>query len=211
MTKMQAGKPSRTRLDPDTVVRAALELLDEKGAEAVSIRAIAERLGVRMNTVLWHAKTKARLLELMADAIVAEMSLEDLPESCEERVRELSHRYRRALLAHRDGATIVAGTYAAEPATLRFADTMVETLLSSGLAEREAAWALWTVVYFTLGLTQEEQASPEAVGHGLTGALASGEYPSLGRVVAHLEAPSFAERFDYGLSLILQSLGSRHV
>lgn len=135
MTKKQVEEsaPGQTRLGPGAVVRAGLELLDEKGADGLSIRGIADRLGVRMNTVLWHAKTKARLLELMADAILAEVPVEGLPEPWEPRVRELFHRYRRALLAHRDGARIVAGTYAAEPATLRFAELLVEALL--------AAWA----------------------------------------------------------------------
>jgi AcrR family transcriptional regulator len=189
------------------VVKAALELLDEKGAEAVSMRGIAERLGVRMNTVLWHAKSKARLRELMADAIVADISLDDLPDPWEERVRALAHRYRRALLGYRDGAVIVAGTYAAEPATLGSSEVMVEALLEGGLSERDAAWACFTIVYYVLGLVQEEQAAPDAVGHRLVGPLASGDYPSLSRVAAHLAGPSFDERFDYGLSLILRSLG----
>ncbi|KOY53236.1 TetR/AcrR family transcriptional regulator C-terminal domain-containing protein [Streptomyces sp. XY332] len=191
MTKKQEG-----------VVRAALELLDDRGAEAVSIRGVADRLGVRMNTVLWHAKSKARLLELMADAIVAEVSLADLPGQWQERVRELARRYRRALLSHRDGAVIVAGTHAAEPGTLSFADTMVEALLSGGLDERAAAWTCWTIVYFVLGLAQEEQTAARADGDDLVDALAPGGYPALSRVVAHLRDASFDERFEYGLGLM---------
>lgn len=208
MTKNQAPPSSRTRLDPDTVVRAALELLDEKGADAVSVRGTADRLGVRMNTVLWHAKTKARLLELMAEAIVGGISLAELPEPWPDRVAELARRYRRCLLAHRDGAAIVAGTYAAEPATLGFADVAIEALLGGGLDERQAAWAFWSIQYLTLGLTQEEQ-SLAAQGdgeHSLTGALAAGSYPSLARVAAHLEDTAFDERFEFGLSLILRTL-----
>lgn len=176
MTKKQVEEsaPGQTRLGPGTVVRAGLELLDEKGADGLSIRGIADRLGVRMNTVLWHAKTKARLLELMADAILAEVPVEGLPEPWEPRVRELFHRYRRALLAHRDGARIVAGTYAAEPATLRFAELLVEALLAGGLREREAVWTCWTLVYFTLGLSQEEQALPDARGPALARRLGAG-------------------------------------
>ncbi|MFC7330726.1 TetR/AcrR family transcriptional regulator C-terminal domain-containing protein [Marinactinospora rubrisoli] len=210
MTNKQPVKGTRPRLDSAAVVRAALDVLDEQGADAVSIRGIADRLGVRMNTVLWHAKTKARLLELMADAILAEAALEDLPDAWRNRVRELARRYRRALLSHRDGARIVAGTYAAEPATLRFADTMVAALLAGGLTEREAAWGCWTIVYFTLGLAQEEQASPDAaVGRRFTGAIADSDYPALARVVPHITDPSFDDRFDFGLSLILRSLPGR--
>ncbi|GAA2265152.1 hypothetical protein GCM10010145_43320 [Streptomyces ruber] len=92
------NKRTADRLEPGTVIRAALERLDEKGLEALSPRAVAARLGVRMNTVLWHVKTKARMLELMADAVLGEVPLDDLPSAPAERARELARRVRRALL-----------------------------------------------------------------------------------------------------------------
>ena len=205
MTKGDVTPGRRPRLDRRTVVTTALALLDDKGADGVSIRGIAERLGVRMNTVLWHAGTKARLLELMADAIVAEAPLDGLPGDWLDRTRELAHRYRRALLAHRDGARVVAGTYAAEPGTLGFAEALTQALLAGRLAEREAAWTCWSIVYFTLGLVQEEQALPQARGEHLGQALSGGGYPSLSRVTAHLRDGDFDARFDYGLDLILRT------
>ncbi|MEW2530814.1 TetR/AcrR family transcriptional regulator C-terminal domain-containing protein [Streptomyces sp. NPDC047071] len=208
MTKRQeppvrAESSYRAGLSPRAVARAALGMLAEKGADGVSVRGTAERLGVRMNTVLWHAKTKTRLLELMADAIVDEVALDGLPTEWRERVRELMARFRRALLAHRDGARIVTGTYAAEPATLRFAETLTTALLEGGLPEREAAWTAWNLQYFVLGLTQEEQSVPEAGDSRLTEALAAGDYPSLGRLAAHIGDASFEGRFDHGLDLLL--------
>jgi TetR/AcrR family tetracycline transcriptional repressor len=77
-----------------------LENLEEGGFGAVSIRPVARRIGVRMNTVLWHAKSKARLEELMAHAIVAAVPLNDLPENWRGRATELARRYPRALLAY---------------------------------------------------------------------------------------------------------------
>jgi TetR/AcrR family transcriptional regulator, tetracycline repressor protein len=195
---------SQARLDVAAVVRAALDLLDEQGADAVSLRAIATRLDVRMNTVLWHAKTKARLWELVADAIVARAGTDDLPDDPRDRVLELAHRYRRALLAHRDGAAVVAGTYAAEPATLGFADALVDALLRCGHGEREAVWLCWTVVYLTLGLAQEEQSFPDPGDHRLTRAVTSGAYPALARVLPHFEQAAFDERFAFGLDLVLR-------
>jgi len=201
VTKSQA---SRSGLDVDSVVWTALDLMDEQGADAVSIRSIATRLDVRMNTVLWHAKTKARLRELMADAIIAKASTDDLPDDPHDRVRELAHRYRRALLSHRDGASIVAGTYAAEPATLGFADALVGALLADGHGEKEAVWLCWTVVYFTLGLAQEEQAFPDPGDHRLASAVTAGAYPALARVLPHFDRAGFDERFDFGLDLVLR-------
>ncbi len=67
MTKIQG-------LTVNDVVTAALDLLEEMGAEGVSMRAVAKRLDVRMNTVLGHAKSPIDLQELMADAIVARIA-----------------------------------------------------------------------------------------------------------------------------------------
>ena len=190
MTKSQAD-----------VVRTALKILDEHGASAVSMRAIAERLGVRMNTVLWHVKSKARLEELMADAIIAGASLDALPEHWRERATEVAHRYRRALLAHHDGAVVVAGTYAAEPATLNIAETLVAALLDGGLSEREAVWTCWNLIYFILGLTREEQALPDRS----TSELVVGERKALQRVFPVLTERSFSERFEFGIAKLLAS------
>jgi AcrR family transcriptional regulator len=207
VTSDPAERPTKIGLRPETVVRSGLEILDEQGVDGVSVRSIATRLGVRMNTVLWHVKSKARLLDLMADAIIGEVLVDGLPERPEDRARELASRFRHALLAHRDGAAVVAGTYAPERSTLRVAEAMVEALLSSGLDEREASWTCWTIVYFSLGLVQEEQAFPVA-GRPVSQALVPGDHPSLTRVVRHMWDGSFDERFDFGLSLILRPPGA---
>ncbi|MFG1925207.1 TetR/AcrR family transcriptional regulator C-terminal domain-containing protein [Cryptosporangium sp. NPDC048952] len=180
----------------EDVVRAAIHVLNQKGASAVSMRTIADRLGVRMNTVLWHAKSKARLMELMADAIVAGASLEDLPEHWRDRAAELMRRYRRAMLAHRDGAIVVSGTYAAEPATLDFAEALVGALLEGGLPEKEAVWTCWSLVYLTLGLTQEEQAQ-------VIRPLDVGPRPALQRTTPNLLEESFDERFEFAVAKLL--------
>ncbi|WP_280487742.1 TetR/AcrR family transcriptional regulator C-terminal domain-containing protein [Nocardia farcinica] len=204
MTKKQGDDRGADRLDVDRVVATALAVLDERGLAAVSTRAIAERLGVRMNTVLWHVKTKTGLLELMADAIVGEIGYDDLPTAAPERVRELARRLRAAMLAHRDGAALVVGTYAAEVNTLRFADAVVAALLDDGRTERGAAWTTWTIIYFTLGLTQEEQAVTGALPGRLAAAVSATTHPALHRVLPHLDAESFDERFEFGLTAILR-------
>ncbi|SFJ62639.1 TetR/AcrR family transcriptional regulator, tetracycline repressor protein [Amycolatopsis sacchari] len=198
MTKAQGS-----RLTPETVVATALRLLDERGLEAVTTRAVAEALGVRMNTVLWHIKNKARLLELMADAVVGEVAYDGLPEDGTERARELLRRYRRALLAHRDGAALVTGTYAADPGTLRFADAVLAALTARGDSAEAGAWTLFALIYFTLGLTQEEQAVSSADEPRLHGAVLAGEYPALQRALPHLTGNTFEDRFSDGLNRIL--------
>ncbi|MEE1940611.1 TetR/AcrR family transcriptional regulator C-terminal domain-containing protein [Streptomyces sp. TRM 70361] len=206
MTKKQAREDAAGRLTRAAVIEAALEVLEERGLEGLSTRAVADRLGVRMNTVLWHVKTKARMLELMADAVLGGIDYAELPAAPRHRVRELAGRYRRALLAHRDGAALVTGTYPAEPHTLRLADRLVEAALEAGADERQAAWTAWTVNYFVLGLVQEEQAAPDRYDDRLTRAVDAGAHPALHRVAAHLGPGSFEDRFAFGLDALLSRL-----
>ncbi|RAS70086.1 TetR family transcriptional regulator [Lentzea atacamensis] len=149
-----------------------------------------------MNSVVWHAGSQARQSELMADAVVAGVSLTGLPRDWHARATEIA---RRALLAHRDGAAVVAGTYANEPATLDVAEAFVGALLEGGLSEREAAWTCWSVVYFILGLCQEEQAMPHRSSDDLT----PGQRPALENVLPFLAEESFDERFEFGVAKLL--------
>jgi TetR/AcrR family tetracycline transcriptional repressor len=187
------------------IVRVALDLLDENGLDAVSLRAVAARLGVRLNTVSWHIKTKARLRDLMADAIISTIALDALPASWSDAVRELLRRYRRALLEHRDGGQVVAGTFAAEPATLRYAEQLMAALLAGNLDERAAGWTAWTLIYFTLGLVQEEQGAPGALADQVAPAIDVMAHPALVRTLPHLVDGAFDGRFEYGLDLVLSS------
>ncbi|MFJ6567993.1 TetR/AcrR family transcriptional regulator C-terminal domain-containing protein [Streptomyces sp. NPDC091292] len=194
----------------DRTIRAALELLEESGLDALTLRAIGRRLDVRINTVSWHVKSKARLQDLMADAILAEIDLTGLPDAWRERTVELAHRYRAALLAHRDGARVVAGSFAAEPATLAVAETLIAALLEGALDPEPAAWTCWTIIYFTLGLTQEEQAEPGALADRVESAITTRTYPALAKVLPHLAGGEFSTRFDYGLNLILTAATPTH-
>ncbi|MCX2733861.1 TetR/AcrR family transcriptional regulator C-terminal domain-containing protein [Saccharopolyspora sp. NFXS83] len=198
------GEPRR--LEPATVVAEAVRVLDEHGLDAVTLRAVADRLGVRMNTVLWHVKSKARLRELMADALIGEIGFDDLPGPWEPRVRELFHRLRRVLLAHRDGAALVTGTYALEPHVLRFAEELATTLLRGGLAAREASWAVWTSLYVTLGLVQEEQAPSGPRPAALREAVDERRYPALHGILGEFTGTDFAARFDFAITAQLAAL-----
>jgi TetR/AcrR family tetracycline transcriptional repressor len=188
------------------IVHAALDLLDERGLGGLTLRAIAARLGVQLNTVTWHVHSKARLLELVADAILADVSLVDLPGQWNSRIRELAHRYRAALLRRRDGAALVIGTNAAMPHTLDVAEAFVSCLLEAGFSEQDSAWTCWTIAYFALGLTEEQQRTSGTESGVITMAVSPTPYPALSRVLLHLADFRFDARFDFGLDLIINGL-----
>jgi TetR/AcrR family tetracycline transcriptional repressor len=64
-------------LDIDQIVRTALELLDQVGLEGLSMRNLADRLGMRATTLYWYIRDKHELLSMLAEAIRAEIQAPD--------------------------------------------------------------------------------------------------------------------------------------
>jgi len=188
------------RWTQDDVIAAAFATLEQEGLEGLSLRGVARALGAHLNSVSWYVKTKASLIEKMADAIVGSVNVDDLPADPVERVRTVVGRYRRAMLSHRDGGRLVAGTYTSTDRTLRVAEVIVGGLLDAGYAEDEAARLCWALVYFTLGLTQEQQTTPPAKEPDTPWEA----YPALAKVGPSLLVhDSYDQRFAFGVARLL--------
>ncbi|NUR84168.1 MAG: GntR family transcriptional regulator, partial [Nonomuraea sp.] len=71
----------RAGLDPDRerVVRAAIEIADAEGLEALGMRGLAAKLGVATMTLYRHVAGKDELVLLMVDAVVADFPLPAVP------------------------------------------------------------------------------------------------------------------------------------
>lgn len=65
----------------DRIVTAALDLLDEKGMDGVTVRALATRLDVRPSALYWHVRNKRELLDEMGTAVMRRVgsALSELP------------------------------------------------------------------------------------------------------------------------------------
>jgi TetR/AcrR family tetracycline transcriptional repressor len=199
---IEKGRPGM-RWTQDDVIAAALETLESEGLEGLSLRGVARALGAHLNSVSWYVKTKQSLIDTMADAIIGTVRVDDLPAEPIERVRVVVGRYRAAMLGHRDGGRLVAGTFTATGNTFRVAEVVVDALLKAGYSDQDAARLCWALVYFTLGLTQEQQTSPAAADAPNVD-FPEVSYPALAKVGAQLLVnDSFDARFDYGVARLL--------
>lgn len=193
------------RWTQDDVIAAAFATLEQEGLERLSLRGVARALGSHLNSVSWYVKTKHSLIEMMADTIIGTVDVADLPTDPIERVRTVVGRYRAAMLDHRDGGRLVAGTFAGTGKTLRVAEVVVGALLEAGYPEADAARLCWALVYFTLGLTQEQQTSPPSAEIDVAGMAEGSAYPALAKVGARLLVhDSFDARFDFGIARLLR-------
>ncbi|MCA8234175.1 tetracycline resistance transcriptional repressor TetR [Burkholderia cenocepacia] len=202
-------KDTGARLTRDTVLRAALDLLDEVGIDGLSTRRLAERLGVQSPTLYWHFRNKAELLDAMAEAIMLERHGESLPEPgdvWDAWLAENARSFRRALLAYRDGARLHAGT---RPRALHFSsiERKVALLGEAGFKPDEAVDVMVAIGRFVVGWVLEEQARPD----GDTDALLpdAAEYPLFAQGWAALRERSGDEAFERGIAWIVDGARAR--
>ncbi|EME97658.1 TetR/AcrR family transcriptional regulator C-terminal domain-containing protein [Streptomyces mobaraensis NBRC 13819 = DSM 40847] len=207
------GRPAR--LDRARTVHTALALLDESGLDALTMRRLADALGVQAGALYRHFATKQDLLTAMAEHMLgqaADAADTTQADDWSRHVAHLARALRTALLAHRDGARLFAGTHATGPNTLRFADNLTGALRQAGFDDEQAARALYAITHFTTGHTLEEQATlhpgtgqPPEAGL-LREAVTAGTYPHLAATLPTLTSTDYTTHFEYGLHLLLSGL-----
>ncbi|MBO0962130.1 TetR/AcrR family transcriptional regulator C-terminal domain-containing protein [Neobacillus sp. MM2021_6] len=152
-------------LNKDIIVEEALELLNEKGLESVSLRELAKRLGVKTPTLYWHVKNKASLLNELSERIlrskICGIRQRNLDESWQEWLICLFNELRMAMLSYTDGARVVAGAHF----SLTMSNVMevaIRTLLTAGVSLRKSRLIVLTAQHFTIGHVIEEQTLPDS-------------------------------------------------
>src|ERR687884_2149592 len=91
--------PKRPSIDREQLVREALALLDAAGFDGLTMRRLAERLGVQAASLYNHVRDKHELLALLADAICGEVREPDPRRPWREQLEAVAWGYPRGLLA----------------------------------------------------------------------------------------------------------------
>ncbi|MFC4944486.1 TetR/AcrR family transcriptional regulator C-terminal domain-containing protein [Pseudonocardia sp. GCM10023141] len=143
----------------DEVLQAAIELLDEVGLDDLTTRRLAARLGVQPGALYRHFTSKQALLDAIVEQLV---TLEPPPpatqEGWAEQVSATATVARAGMLAHRDGARLVATMGAPGPSARAGFERLVAVIAAGGAPAEAAMLATDTVFAYVNGFTIEEQA-----------------------------------------------------
>jgi TetR/AcrR family tetracycline transcriptional repressor len=148
----------------DQVVEAALELLDEVGLDGFTTRALTDRLGVQRGALYWHVRSKDELLAAVTDLVLRPV-FADSGDSGEDGhwaddLVQYAHRLRAAMLAHRDGARLVAAHVTLSRSAIELMEHSLARYLDQGIPMPVAArWGDIISSYVT-GFVLQEQSVP---------------------------------------------------
>jgi AcrR family transcriptional regulator len=195
----------------DAVAAAAAELVAADGLEALSVRQVANRLGVWPTTVMHHAGGRRDgLLALLIEHLAASIRTE--PDGgWRARLVALAHEIRRVALAHRGLADVLLRSGAAGPQALRLADAILAALDDAGLEPHDAQDAYDVFLTYVLGSAgRQTTATAPARWQGFKLALdraGAGAYPALARAARAVRDDD--ARFAGGLDLVLDAIALR--
>lgn len=148
------------RLSREAVLKGAFAILDRYGLGDLTMRRLAGELGVQPGGLYWHFANKQTLLAAMADVITDGVRADagDSGSDWRDDLVRISEAFRAALLAHTDGAELVAAGYALRPGSGQPLDAMIKIMDRAGLPDPDARAAAAALTHFVLGHAAEVQA-----------------------------------------------------
>jgi AcrR family transcriptional regulator len=203
---------TRQPLTRERILRAALELADAEGIEALSMRRLASRLGVEAMTLYYHVRNKRELLDGIMDLVAREYEPAAPGEPWRPAVRATAISVHDAFVRHPWAADLSFKT-GPRPARLAWMDALLGTFRAAGFSPAATHHAYHAIDSHITGFTLWEVGMPldeTPLEEMAAQFLASGVADHLPHLVEHVEQhvhPSDDIReFEFGLDLLLDGL-----
>jgi len=216
MRKSTKRPSPREPLSRDRALRAAVGLADVGGLDQLTMRRLAEELGVEAMSLYHHVPNKDAILDGMVDLVFQEIELPRGDAEWDVAMRERAVSARAALLRHPWAIRVIESRATPGPATLEHHDAVIGCLRGAGFPIALTAHAYSVLDSYIFGFVLTElnlpfQTTEEShdVAKEILGQFPPGAYPHLVELtVHHVLKPGYAygNEFEFGLELILDGL-----
>ena len=220
-----ATRGPRQRSSVDAVVTAGIELADAGGLDAVTMRAVADRLGLGAMSIYTYVPSKPVLVDLMIDQVAGEVALAPHPDGLRARLEGVARRQWEGYGRHAWLLQVDSSRPALGPNVSRLWEWQLAAVDGFGLSEVDHDQIVTLVVGFVTGpartrldaaRTHEESGmgDPEwwaIAGPALAAVMPSDQFPLSGRVGTSVgeayNAAVYPElSFEFGLARIIDGV-----
>ncbi|MFC6082698.1 TetR/AcrR family transcriptional regulator [Sphaerisporangium aureirubrum] len=230
---MRARQSQRRRqtLSRESIIEAAVELLDAAGESGLTVRALTERLATGSGAIYWHVGTRGELLDAATDTVIAAALATDpaqAPDTPQDEIRVVALGLFDAIAEHQWLATQLAIQLTRtpwEPVTLGIFESIGRQIRALGVPRGNWFTATSALVQYILGATiQNAQIGPNAplVAPDVDRAefldaasiawqeLDPDKYPFMRAIADQMRQHNDREQFLAGIDLVLTGITNLH-
>ena len=216
MTDADPTPARRSPLSKERVLRTAVELADQGGTDAVSMRKLGQALGVDPMSLYHHVRSKDDILDGSVDVVVGEIEVSPAGGDWKAQLRQRVLAARSVMLRHPWAPRVIEDRPDPGPATMRHLEAVLTILREGGFTLGVAHHAMHVLGSRVLGFNQDLFAPSGAPTDPAVGAVVAREmatrYPNIAALagaVSHdggLGGCDDDVEFAFGLDLILDGL-----
>jgi AcrR family transcriptional regulator len=203
----------REPLSRARVLHAAVEMADEEGIDKLTMRHLAERLGVEAMSIYYHVRNKDEILDGMIDVVISEVLIPEPGDDWRRSQRTRAISLHQMLLRHPWAAPLMESRRNPGPPSLRYYDAVIGSFRDAGFSLAMAAHGFSAIDAYVYGfglqqlsLPFEDETDIGDVADLILQAIPPGEYPHLSEmIIDHALQPGYDynDEFTWGLDLIL--------
>jgi AcrR family transcriptional regulator len=212
-TQVRPSAKPRVRLSRDRVLRVAVQIADKNGIESLTMRNLAQRLGVEAMTLYHYVANKDDILKDIVDLVVSEIDVPSEGGDWRAALRKSAISAHHVLLRHPWACSLMMSPARIGPARLRYMESLLGRLREAGFSAEMTHHAYHALDSHILGFTMWEVGYSTGIkelpdsGATLRRQMSLDEYPYLVEHMGQHGKPSRGDgEFGFGLDLILNGL-----
>jgi AcrR family transcriptional regulator len=206
----------RVPLNRERVLNGALAVADAEGVDSLTMRLLAEHLGVKPMALYHHFANKSEIIDGIVDLVFSEIELPSISGEWRPEMRRRACSARQVLRRHPWSIALLQSRTHPGPATLRHHNAVIGTLRGAGFSVGMTAHAYALLDSYVYGFALSEASLPingpetvAEVAESMMLQYLAKDYPHLSEFSAeHILKPGydFGQEFEFGLELILDGL-----
>lgn len=209
-----SNSPSLPPLSRERILHTALRLADEGGLEALSMRKVAQELGVKAMSLYNHVANKDDMIDGIMDMVISEIELPRFDLDWKTAMRQRALSAHEVLLTHPWAAMAIMSRINVGTAMLRYVDTTIGCLREAGFSWEMADHAWNAIDSHIYGFTLQELNFPvEATAYAETAEsfisyIPPDQYPYMHQLSLYIIDGRYdgLHDFEFGLDFILEGL-----